>query len=152
EYLLPQNVDFYSFNVYLERRGDFERYVARLQNLADDKPLIMGEFGMDTIRKGEDQQADVLDWHLDVVVKGGVAGTIFFSWTDEWFTGGSEITDWAFGLVTRDRRPKKAFTILQKKLRGLDSITSRVALEKYPRVSIIVCSYNGAKTLKDCFE
>jgi hypothetical protein len=33
-------------------------------------------------------QAEVLDWHLDVVVKGGAAGTIFFSWTDEWFTGG----------------------------------------------------------------
>jgi beta-galactosidase/beta-glucuronidase len=31
EYLLPQNVDFYSFNVYLERRTDFERYLARLQ-------------------------------------------------------------------------------------------------------------------------
>ncbi|MEA3186326.1 MAG: hypothetical protein QOD99_156 [Chthoniobacter sp.] len=152
EYLLPQNVDFYSFNVYLERRGDFERYVARLQNLADDKPLIMGEFGMDTIRKGEDQQAEVLDWHLDVVVKGGAAGTIFFSWTDEWFTGGAEITDWAFGLVTRERIPKKAFAVLQKKLRGVDSITQRVALEKYPRVSIIVCSYNGGKTLKDCFE
>ncbi len=152
EYLLPQNVDFYSFNVYLERRIDFERYLARLQNLADDKPLIMGEFGLDTIRKGEEQQAEVLDWHLDVVVKGGAAGTIFFSWTDEWFTGGAEITDWAFGLVTRDRTPKKAFAVLQKKLRGLDSITQRVALEKYPRVSIIVCSYNGAKTLGDCFE
>ncbi len=54
EYLLPQNVDFYSFNVYLERQSDFERYLARLQNLAEDKPLIFGEFGLDTIRKGEE--------------------------------------------------------------------------------------------------
>ncbi len=152
EYLLPQNVDFYSFNVYLERRTDFERYLARLQNLAEDKPLIMGEFGMDTIRKGEDQQAEVLDWHLDVVVKGGAAGTIFFSWTDEWFTGGAEITDWAFGLVTRDRTPKKAFHVLKEKLNGDESITTRVKLEKFPRVSIIVCSYNGGKTLGDCIE
>src|SRR5205085_8263546 len=75
EYLLPQNVDFYSFNVYLERRPEFERYLARLQNLAEDKPLIMGEFGLDTIRKGEEMQAEVLDWHLDVVVRGGAAGT-----------------------------------------------------------------------------
>ena len=66
EYLLPQNVDFYTFNVYLERRIDFERYLARLQNLAEDKPLIMGEFGLDTLRKGEDMQVEVLDWHLDV--------------------------------------------------------------------------------------
>jgi len=150
EYLLPQNVDFYSFNVYLERRGDFEKYLARLQNLADDKPLMFGEFGMDTIRKGEEQQAEVLKWHLESVVRGGAAGTIFFSWTDEWFTGGHDITDWAFGLVTRDRKPKKAFAMLKAFLAGDGAITSKVALDGYPRVSVIVCSYNGGKTLKDC--
>jgi glycosyltransferase involved in cell wall biosynthesis len=152
EYLLPQNVDFYSFNVYLERRKDFERYLARLQNLAEDKPLIMGEFGLDTLRKGEEMQVEVLDWHLDVVVKGGAAGTIFFSWTDEWFTGGHQITDWKFGLVTEDRKPKKAFHSLKAKLNGPGSITTRVHLDRYPKVSIIVCSYNGGKTLKDCLE
>lgn len=152
EYLLPQNVDFYSFNVYLERRLDFERYQARLQNLAGDKPLMFGEFGMDTIRNPEEKQAEVLEWHLDSVVKGGAAGTIFYAWTDEWFTGGMEITDWAFGLVTRDRRPKLAYNRLKELLAGDAPVTSKVKLEKYPRVSVIVCSYNGAKTLKDCLE
>lgn len=150
EFLLPANVDFYSFNVYLERQLDFERYLARLQNLAEDKPLIMGEFGLDTIRKGEPMQATVLDWHLDCVVRGGAAGTIFFSWTDEWFTGGFDVTDWAFGLVTRDRQPKLACDALRKKLLGPGSITGRVGLKSCPRVSIIVCSYNGGKTLGDC--
>ncbi|MEI8234413.1 MAG: glycosyltransferase [Verrucomicrobiota bacterium] len=152
EYLLPSNVDFYTFNVYLERRPDFERYLARLQNLAEDKPLIMGEFGMDTMRKGEDAQAEVLDWHFDCVVQGGAAGTIFFSWTDEWFTGGHEIEDWEFGLVSRDRKPKKAFHVLQKKLTGAGAQTERVQLKSYPLVSVVVCSYNGGKTLKDCLE
>ena len=152
EYLLPSNVDFYSFNVYLERRADFERYVARLQNLAEDKPMILGEFGLDTLRTGQDMQAEVLSWHLDVVVRGGAGGTIFFSWTDEWFTGGSEILDWEFGLVTRDRQPKKAFRVLQEKLSGEGSITSKVKLERYPKVSVIVCSYNGAQTLGDCLR
>lgn len=77
EYLRPANVDFLSLNVYLERRADFERYLARLQNIAEEKPLILGEFGMDTLRNGEDRQSEVLDWHLEVVVKGGAAGTIF---------------------------------------------------------------------------
>ena len=140
EYLLPQNVDFYTFNVYLERRVDFEKYLARLQNLADDKPLIMGEFGLDTIRNSEEGQAAILDWHLDCVVKGGAAGTIFFSWTDEWFRGGNEILDWAFGLVTRERKPKKAFYTLKEKLAGGAEITSRVKLRDYPKVSVIVCS------------
>jgi O-antigen biosynthesis protein len=152
EYLLPGNVDFVSYNVYLERQRDFEKYLARLQNLAEDRPLIFGEFGLDTIRKGEQEQADVLSWHLESVVRGGAAGTIFFAWTDEWFTGGHDITDWAFGLVTRDRTPKKAFYELQKYLRCDGSITERVKLERYPRTSVIVCSYNGGKTLKDCLE
>ena len=152
EYLLPSNVDFVSYNVYLERQRDFEKYLARLQNLAEDRPLIFGEFGLDTIRKTEQEQADVLSWHLESVVRGGAAGTIFFAWTDEWFTGGHEITDWAFGLVTRDRQPKKAFYALQQYLRCDGSITERVKLARYPRASVIVCSYNGSKTLRDCLE
>src|SRR5262249_19302272 len=48
EYLLPQNVDFCCFNVYLHDQRDFERYLLRLQNLTDERPLILGEFGMDT--------------------------------------------------------------------------------------------------------
>ena len=152
EYLLPQNVDFYSFNVYLERKSDFDRYLSRLQNLSEDKPLMFGEFGLDTMRKGEEMQADVLLWHLESVVRGGAAGTIFFSWTDEWFTGGHEILDWEFGLVTRDRKPKKAFHVLKERLAGEKYVTQYVHLPRYPRVSVVVCSYNGAKTLKDCLE
>ena len=36
----------------------------------------MGEFGLDTLRKGQDMQAEVLSWHLDVVVRGGQQITI----------------------------------------------------------------------------
>ena len=145
-------MDFLSLNVYLERRLDFERYLARLQNIADEKPLILGEFGLDTLRNGEDRQAEILDWHLDVVVQGGATGTIFFAWTDEWFTGGHEITDWKFGLVTEDRRPKKAFEVLKAKLAGDGPITARILLKRTPKVSVIVCSYNGGKTLGDCLR
>jgi glycosyltransferase involved in cell wall biosynthesis len=152
EYLLPQNVDFYSFNVYLHKQEEFERYLARLQNLAGDRPLIFGEFGMDTIRHPEEEQAEMLGWHVDSVVRGGAAGTIFFAWTDEWFTGGSLIEDWAFGLVTADRRPKKAFHTLKEKLAGEGSITNRVPLPTYPKVSVIVCSYNGGRTLEACLD
>ena len=54
EYLLPQNVDFFCFNVYLHNQVDFERYLLRLQNLTGERPLILGEFGMDTIRHSQD--------------------------------------------------------------------------------------------------
>ncbi len=150
EYLLPQNADFFTFNVYLHRQEDFDRYLARLQNLAEDRPLLLGEFGMDTIRHSEDEQAEMLGWHIDSVVRGGLAGTIIYAWTDEWFRGGQEITDWAFGLVTRDRQPKQACRRVRKLFAGDQPVTSRVPLESHPRVSVIVCSYNGAKTLRDC--
>src|SRR3982074_3866125 len=116
EYLLPQNVDFFCFNVYLHNQREFEQYLLRLQNLTEERPLILGEFGMDTIRHSQEEQAELLSWHVDSVARCGLAGTVFFSWTDEWFTGGQEITDWAFGLVTRAREPKKAFLTLREKL------------------------------------
>src|SRR5204863_10141576 len=126
---------------------DFERYLLRLQNLSEDRPLILGEFGMDTIRHPEEEQAEMLGWHVDSVCKCGLAGTIFFAWSGEWFTGEQEITDWACGLVTRTREPKKAFFTLRDKL-GRDNAAQRhLPLPETPFVSVIVCSYNGAKPL-----
>ena len=150
EYLLPQNSDFVTFNVYLHRQDDFERYLARLQNLAEDKPLILGEFGMDTIRHAESEQAEMLRWHIESVVRGGLAGTIVYAWTDEWFRGGQEILDWSFGLVRRDRSPKLALDTVKRLFFGEGSMTSRVKLRDYPKASVVVCSYNGAKTLDRC--
>jgi len=152
EYLLPQNADFCCFNVYLHNQRDFEGYLLRLQNLTGEHPLILGEFGMDTIRHSQDEQAEMLGWHIDSVVKCGLAGTIFFTWTDEWFTGGQEITDWAFGIVTRERRPKKAFYVLEEKLGRNDFTLPHRPLPKAPFVSVIVCSYNGGPTLASCLD
>jgi glycosyltransferase involved in cell wall biosynthesis len=152
EYLLPQNVDFFCFNVYLHNQRDFERYLLRLQNLTEERPLILGEFGMDTIRHSQDEQSEMLGWHIDSVVRCGLAGTIFFAWTDEWFTGEQEITDWAFGIVTRAREPKKAFYTLRDKLGQDDAAVRHPPLPQTPFVSIIVCSYNGAPTLAACLE
>ena len=152
EYLLPQNVDFFCFNVYLHDQRDFERYLLRLQNLTEDRPLILGEFGMDTLRHSEDEQAEMLGWHVDSVIHCGLAGTVFFAWTDEWYTGEQEITDWAFGIVTRDRTPKKAFHTLPAKLGQDNSALPHRTLPEAPFVSVIVCSYNGAKTLAACLD
>ena len=152
EYLLPQNSDFVTFNVYLHRQEDFERYLARLQNLAEDKPLILGEFGMDTIRHPESEQAEMIRWHVESVVRGGLAGTIIYAWTDEWFRGGQEILDWAFGLVRRDRSRKMAFETVRHLFLGEGSMASRVKLSSYPKASVVVCSYNGGKTLGRCLD
>jgi len=152
EYLLPSNMDFYTFNVYLHRQEDFDRYLARLQNLAEDRPLIMGEFGMDTLRHPEEEQAEMLKWHVESVVRGGLAGTFIYTWTDEWWCNGVDITDWAFGLTTIDRQPKKAYHTIEGLFADDQPMIRKVALARYPKVSIVVCSYNGGKTLDRCLE
>jgi glycosyltransferase involved in cell wall biosynthesis len=152
EYLLPGNVDFCCFNVYLHDQRDFEHYLLRLQNLTGERPLILGEFGMDTIRHSQEEQAEMLSWHVDSVVKCGLAGTVFFTWTDEWFTGGQDISDWAFGIVTRQRAPKKSFYALKERLGQENSTLPHRPLPRVPFVSVIVCSYNGGRTLATCLD
>lgn len=152
EYLLPNEVDFYSYNVYLHRKKDLVNYLGRLQNLAGDKPLILSEFGMDTIRHPEEEQAHLLTEHVTTVFEAGLAGTFIFSWTDEWFTDGVDVEDWAFGIVTKDRKPKLSYKALQPLLKDPQRpLYQRFKPEnELPMVSIVVCSYNGARTLRDC--
>jgi hypothetical protein len=109
EFLRPESVDFVCFNVYLHNQKPFEDYLARLQTLADAKPLVLGEFGMDSIREGEAHQSEFLSWQIESMFRGGLAGTVVFSFTDDWFRGGLQIEDWGFGLTTRDRKPKESF-------------------------------------------
>ncbi|GAB4245039.1 MAG: hypothetical protein OHK005_10140 [Candidatus Methylacidiphilales bacterium] len=153
EYLLPKFVDFYSYNVYLHDPEVLSNYLARLQNLAEDKPLVLGEFGMDTFRHSEEEQARLLEAHYSAVFRAGAAGTIIFAWTDEWFTNGIEVEDWAFGLVRRDRTPKLAYERIQSKIIPLGgSVVEKYPLPETPKVSVVVCSYNGAATLRECLQ
>jgi O-antigen biosynthesis protein len=148
EFLRPRSIDFVCFNVYLHRRKDYEAYLARLQMLAETLPLILGEFGMDSIREGEPHKCEFLTWQIELALRGGLAGTVVFSFTDDWFRGGLQIEDWAFGLTTRDRRPKESFLAVQQQYRAEPGFP----LPRYPKVSVVVASYNGGRTLKDCLE
>jgi glycosyltransferase involved in cell wall biosynthesis len=148
EYLELGFLDFASFNVYLHREADFRRYVSRLQNLADFKPLVLSEFGIDSIREGEEAQAAIVARTAASAAELGCAGAIAFSYTDEWFTGGHEISDWAFGLVTREREEKPAFGALRAVYR-----TELPPLpDPAPRVSVVICAYNAERTLPECLD
>lgn len=154
EYLHPLNFDFYSYNVYLHDPKKLSAYLSRLQNLAGNKPVILSEFGMDTIRHSEQEQAELLRSQAEIVFSHGLAGSILFSWTDEWHTDGVDIDDWAFGLVTKDRQPKASYHALKPVLANPDRpLYERFPLPEnrpWPKVSVVVCSYNGARTLDDC--
>lgn len=148
EYLRPRTIDFHCFNVYLHERRPFENYLARLQMMADAKPLVLGEFGMDTIREGGERQAETLAWQIEAAFRGGAAGAVVFSFTDDWYRGGKQVEDWAFGLTTRDRRAKPSFAAVQKAF----AAAPLFPLERTPMVSIVIACYNGARTLKACLD
>jgi GT2 family glycosyltransferase len=146
EYLTVDFTDFLCFNVYLHDESAFRRYLSRLQNLAVDRPLVLTEFGIDSLREGPEAQAQILSWQIRAAFDMGVAGTFVFAWTDEWFTGGHLIEDWTFGLVDRDRVPKPAFRAVARRFQ--EPIPPRLAHN--PRVSVVVCAYNAERTMEPC--
>lgn len=147
EYLNLPFLDFLSFNVFLERREQLVPYLARLQNIAGDRPLVMTEIGLDSMRNGEDVQAESVSWQVRAAFEAGAAGTIVFSWTDEWYRGGNDILDWAFGLTDRNRQPKPS-------LDAVSTIFAEVPCERQslPSASVVVCTYNGSRTIGRTLE
>jgi len=153
EYLHPENADFLMCNIYLEEASAFTRYLARLQLIAGDRPLVVGEFGMDTHRHGESRQAEALSWAWNAALRAGLAGQIVFSFTDEWSNGGRRMDpEWAFGVTTADRRPKEGSAALSLLLPPLQRAGQGVPLRHPPRFSIIICTYNGARTLRTALD
>jgi GT2 family glycosyltransferase len=150
EYLELPQLDLVSYNVYLEDPARLEAYLARLQNLAGERPLVMTELGLDSRRHGCEQQAQALRDQLRTSFAAGCAGTYLFAWTDEWHTGGAEVTDWDFGLVDRARRPKPALAAARGVYADLPLGGGETA--RPPRVSVIVCTLNGAATIGETLD
>jgi GT2 family glycosyltransferase len=148
EYLRLPFIDFTCFNVYLETQEDFAAYLARLHNIAGDRPLLMGEIGLDSRRHGEEAQADTLGRQVRAAFGGGCAGAFVFAWTDEWHRGGEDIEDWDFGLTDRARRPKAALGAVHAAFADVP-VPADLA---WPRISVVVCSRNGGRTIRDCCE
>jgi GT2 family glycosyltransferase len=149
EYLDPAGLDLLCFNVYLESQQRLDGYLARLQNLAGDRPLLMGEIGFDSHWAGEETQARVLEWQVQTAFGAGCAGAFLYAWTDEWYRGGYDIEDWDFGLTRRDRAPKAALARVRGALQELPIARPR---HSWPSISVVVCSYNGSATIADCLD
>lgn len=145
-YLVPRNADFIAVNVYLESAAALSACLAQWQNLAGNQPLLITEFGIDVRSHGPERQAEVMRWHHDCLLSGGCAGGVWFAYTDEWFRGGREITGWQFGLVDRDRKERPACT-LQRELPS-----AWLPPAAAPRISVVVCTHNGAATLSQCLD
>jgi O-antigen biosynthesis protein len=148
EFLRPQNVDFVCFNVYLHHEQPFKSYLARLQMQAESKPLLLGEFGVDSLRETEPRKCEMLAWQIEAAFRAGLAGTIVFSYTDDWWHGGRQVEDWNLGLTTRGRQAKESYRTVQK----LFAEAPRFPLPRTPKVSVVVACYNGERTLRACLD
>ena len=148
EYLELPFLDLMCFNLYLESREPLEAYLGRLQNLAGERPLLLSEMGLDSRRNSEITQAQTLDWQVRTAFAAGCAGVFVYAWTDEWHCGGADISDWDFGLTRRDRQPKPALAAVRH---AFDEVPFSHELS-WPRVSVVVCTYNGQRTIRECLE
>jgi GT2 family glycosyltransferase len=149
EYLNLPFIDLVAFNVYLHRERDLRAYLARLQNLAGHKPLLVAEAGADSVRQGVHEQAALTAMQLRASFAEGACGAVAFAWTDEWWRGGQAINDWAFGLVDARRRPKPA---LQSVAEVFASVPFAAGPQPRMKVSVVVCAYNAAETLHECLS
>jgi hypothetical protein len=136
EYLDLPFLDLVCFNVYLEDPARMRAYLGRLQNVAGDRPLVMAELGLDSLRNGEAAQARSLAAQIRTSFDAGCAGAFVYSWTDEWYRSGEEVHDWAFGLTRRDRSPKPALAAVREAFARSPFPAGRA----WPRVSVVELS------------
>jgi GT2 family glycosyltransferase len=148
EYLELPFVDLVCFNVYLEDEPRLDAYLSRLHNLAGDRPLLLTEVGLDSRRHGEAGQARSLEWQLRTVFRSGASGAFVFAWTDEWHRGGFDVDDWDFGITDRERHPKPALAAVRQVMAEAPFRDDG----EWPHVSVVVCSYNGSRTIRDTLE
>ena len=85
--------------------------------------------------------------HIRAAFEEGACGAMAFAWTDEWWRGGFDVDDWAFGLVDRQRQPKPAAAAVARAF--ADAPFPAADAARWPRVSVVVCAYNAADTLED---
>ncbi|HEY5915499.1 MAG TPA: glycosyltransferase, partial [Verrucomicrobiae bacterium] len=148
EFLRPASVDFTCYNVYLNQENAFAGYLARLQMISGSKPLVLGELGVDSLREGEARKSELLSRQIESAFRGGAAGTVVFSFTDDWWRSGQQIEAWQMGLTTRERQPKNSFYAVQRAF----GTAPQLPLARSPRVSVVVASYNGERTLNACLN
>src|SRR4029077_7548825 len=100
------------------------------------------------VREGDAAHAEISAMHIRAAFEEGACGAIAFAWTDEWWRGGFDVDDWAFGLVDRQRQPKPAAAAVVAAF--ADAPFPEDVRRTWPGVSVVVCAYNAADTLEDC--
>jgi len=150
EFLDLDFFDVCSFNVYLHDEKKLRAYLTRLQHIAGNKPLLLAEAGACSLHEGGDGQAELTAMQIRTAFREGACGAFAYAWTDEWWRGGQDVKDWAFGLVDAQRLPKPALPAVIRAF--AEAPFSEEERKSWPKVSVVVCAYNAADTLEDCLS
>jgi len=134
--------DFMSFNLYplwppeVVAMG-YGAYIERvLRPLAGDKPILISEFGVNTIEAGTDGQARLLRESWNGLTRAGAAGGVVFEFADEWWKNYNnpvkpgnywvretapddelrhdEDPEETYGIMDAARRPKPSYDVVSQ--------------------------------------
>lgn len=163
-------LDFISFNVYplwppevvAAGFGPYLRDV--LQPIADGKPLLITEFGVNTVEAGEAGQARLLKECWEGIGMAQAAGGVVFEFADEWwknYNNPRRPGDWwdrepapndekrhdqdpeeYYGIVTAERHPRPAFAMVRDLFGSGETRGSRIVPAGI--IAILVISVAGA--------
>jgi glycosyl hydrolase family 2 len=165
--------DIASFNVYPlwppEVAGlGFGRYIEEvLRPIAADKPLLITEFGANSLEARDDGQARLLRDCWRGLQKAGAVGGVVFEFADEWWKNydnprraGSywdrkaapddekthdQDPEEYYGVVQSDRRPKVAFAVVQTMFAGGEGrLLSGVRLAPVVMICLLLLLAGGA--------
>jgi cellulose synthase/poly-beta-1,6-N-acetylglucosamine synthase-like glycosyltransferase len=147
-----QFLDFAAFNVYplwppqVVALG-YDGYVRRiLRPIAGNKPLVITEFGVNTLEAGEEEQGTILARTWRALRSTDAAGGVVMEFADEWwknYDNPRNPRDWwdrafapddelrhdndpeeYYGLVTAEREPKPAFAAVRDMFSTADGARS----------------------------
>ena len=144
EYLEPLHADFTAFNIYLEDPLALKSYLSRLHHIAGDRPVFLAEFGLDTQRNSEEKQGELLSSALRISHEEGLCGCALYAWSDYWWNNGRSMDEWSFGLTRRNGSAKPVLEALPE--------TRYLPTEEVPKISVIICTRNGAERLPLCLK
>jgi GT2 family glycosyltransferase len=134
--------DITGFNVYpvwppeVVAHG-YGNYISKfIQPISGNKPLLITEFGVNTLEAGEEGQAQIIERCWRELLAAGACGGIVFSFADEWWKNydnpigkdqwwfrnsapDDELThdldpEEYYGIMTYDRKPKQAYHAVGK--------------------------------------
>ena len=145
EYLELPCVDFVAFNVYLESSERLLPIWRAFRISPGNDRCFWLKSVLIVVAMEWSNKRLALKWQIETIFEAGCAGTFVFAWTDEWNCAGLDIEDWDFGLTTRDRRAKPALGSVARAFKEIPFASE----QHWPRISVVVCSYNGAETIDE---